>query len=165
MNFWEHSASGAQRNPATGDDCHDFRSFLKRSLRLLWEQHPPSYQQMALALAGKRVLIEIDHEAIALRFADGTVYTEDPHGHFDVEARTSKAVILGLVDGQHTLMSTVLEDLFFLRGAMPELLAFHEGLTFYLQGAVRAPSFPGLLRRFRALEPSQTTPTTHTQVR
>ncbi len=62
---------------------------------------------------------------------------------------TTRAVILDLVDARAGLVEAILDDRLGLRGALPELARFHDGLMLYLHGAMRAPSFPGLLRRYR----------------
>jgi hypothetical protein len=70
-----------------------------------------------------------------------------------VECRTTRRAILDLVDARTTLMAAVVADRVWLRGSVEDLLAFHDGLMVYLGGAVRSPSFPWLLRQFRAAAP------------
>jgi hypothetical protein len=66
-----------------------------------------------------------------------------------IDVRTTRATVLALIDAELSLVDAVLADHLSLRGALPDLLAFHEGLTTYVHGAVRAPSFPALLAAYR----------------
>ncbi len=137
-----------------GPEPDTFVGFLARSLALLEREHPEAYARMCAALARRTVLLKVDDEAIELRFGKRRLRLAEPGvgGGQTVRAVTGRATILALVDGRLTLMDSVMQDRFEIFGGLDDLIAFHEGLMFYLHGAVRAPSFPALLRRFRTLE-------------
>ena len=132
-----------------------FRRFLERSLELLERQAPVDHRALVRAVAPREVAVVVDGEAVGLAFAGGGVAVA-PLARPAVELRTSRAAILELLLGGATLLEAILDDRFFLRGAPGDLVAFDEGFRCYLRGAVRAPSFPSLLRAYRAgLFPNQ----------
>jgi hypothetical protein len=65
------------------------------------------------------------------------------------ELVTSRNTILNILDARLTLAEAVLSDAIVLKRHVDDLIAFHDGLMTYVRGAVRSPSFPRLLDRFR----------------
>ena len=129
-----------------------FVGFLKQSLEALRTEQPEAYRQMCLALHPRRVLIDIDGEQVEMRFGRKKAKVRPPSGDATISARTSKQLILDLIDHRLTLAESIVEGRFEVKGHLDDLVAFHDGLIFYLSGGVRARSFPKLLRGFRALE-------------
>lgn len=126
-----------------------FASFLTRSLELLARELPWVYTLLCAALSPREVSIEVDGEISAVFCSTTSLrVTQRPEAPV-VECRTSRAAIVDLIDARLTLVQAVVEDRVWLRGDVDELLAFHDGLMIFLGGAVRSPSFPGLLREFR----------------
>ncbi len=74
---------------------------------------------------------------------------EPPQADWLVVPCQRRTAVLRVIDARDTLMSAVLADRLVLRGATRDVLAFHDGLIAYVHGAVRARSFPELLRQFR----------------
>jgi hypothetical protein len=132
--------------------AHDgsFASFLGRSLDLLRRELPWGHEALCRALSPRVVVITVDGEATGVSCEEAMLRvgaaSEDPA----VECRTTRGAILELVDARMTLVDAVCCDRVELRGSVEDLLAFHDGLMVYLGGAVRCPSFPWLLREFRA---------------
>jgi len=120
------------------------------SLTALRIEAPDAHAGMCARLAGRRLRLVVDGEPVDLSFAHDDVtlpVTSDaPH----VELVTSRRTILDVVDARATLVSAALGDALTLRGRPAHVLAFHDGLVAYVHGGVRAPSFRGLLRDFRA---------------
>lgn len=126
-----------------------FASFLARSLDLLARELPWAYAAMCEALAPREVSITVDGEPARVVCTAGSVRVEPGAGAPAVECRTTREAILDLVAARTTLAEAVIGDRVWLRGSVDDLLAFHDGLMVYLGGAVRSPSFPGLLQEFR----------------
>ena len=63
--------------------------------------------------------------------------------------RTTRREIVALAEAERSLVSSVLLGETVLRGRVEDLAAFHDGLLEFLRGAVRSPSFPGLMDAFR----------------
>ncbi len=80
--------------------------------------------------------------------ADGVTFLPFA-GEAHVELQTDRPTIFALIDGVLGLQSAVQADRLRLRGGPDDVIRFHEGLMLWLHGAVRSPSFPGLLREFR----------------
>jgi len=104
---------------------------------------------MCRRLDARRVALRVDDERVAVVFARDEARIVSDASPGTVEVRTSRTAVLRVIDARDTLMSAVLADRLVLRGAPRDVLAFHDGLMAYVHGAVRARSFPELLRQFR----------------
>jgi hypothetical protein len=138
--------------------------FVARSLELLRVEQPDAFARMCDALAGRHVRLSLAEDVLDLHFSPADVQVRPRRSvpvaagtsieAASVEVATDRATIVALVDGSHSLMSAVMADALILRAGTDALLAFHDGLAFYLHGAVRAPGFPSLLAAFRAVRPT-----------
>ena len=127
-----------------------FGRFLARSMDLIAKERPSAFERLNDALGGLRVRLAIDGVAVHPRFtAAGFELAEDaPDPHVDLES--DRAAILEVADGRLTLEDAVWNERIVLRGGLRDLVAFHDALAIYLQGAVRCPSFPTLLDAYRS---------------
>jgi hypothetical protein len=91
----------------------------------------------------------IDGEIVALAFDHGNVYFPSELDDPTVQLHASRQTILDVIDARLTLYEAVLTDSIVLAGHIDDLVAFHDGLVTYIQGAIRCPSFPALLDHFR----------------
>jgi hypothetical protein len=137
-----------QSSNFSGRDA-SFASFLARSLTLLERELPWGYAAVCRALGEREVLIEVDGEKTPVMATGSVLRVERSSRAPVVECRTSRRAIVDLVDGKMTLVEAVESELVWLSGTVDDLLAFHDGLMAYLGGAVRSPSFVGLLGEFR----------------
>jgi hypothetical protein len=126
-----------------------FSRFLVESLDVLADEVAPFQRELADLFAGRGVNIRVDGDEIGLVARDGRVRVDAPWPAPHVELTSDTSSILAVLDGEVTLADAVLEDRLVVRGALPDVVAFHDGLAVYVHGAVRAPSFADLLRRFR----------------
>jgi hypothetical protein len=127
-----------------------FGDFLFASFEALAREQPAIHSRLCAQLAPRGVAIAVDDETVAVRFDRHAVARgRSTGGTAAIDVRTTRATVLALVDAELSLVDAVLADRLWLRGALPDLLAFHEGLTTYVHGAVRAPSFPALLAAYR----------------
>jgi hypothetical protein len=143
--------------------------FVGTSLELLRRQHPPAYAVLCSSMAGRRARLSISGESLALVFSAehiaverlvperieaGPAAADVPHaaGEPELCLTTDWATILDLVDAQLSITDAVVCGQFDLRGEGRELARFYDALLTYLRGAVRCPSFPGLLDRLRAAQ-------------
>jgi len=104
---------------------------------------------MCRRLDTRRVDLRVDDEHVPVLFARDEARIVADASPGTVEVRTTRTAVLRVIDARDTLVSAVLADRLVLRGAPRDVLAFHDGLMAYVQGAVRARSFPELLRQFR----------------
>jgi hypothetical protein len=123
--------------------------FVGESLAALRAEMPDAYAAMCLALAPRTLRLEVDGEVVTLRFAPRAVVDAPKDEPAAVSLLTSRATIVAVIDAQHSLVSAALAGVLDLRGAPADVAAFHDAFTLYLQGGVRAPSFPRLLGAFR----------------
>lgn len=131
-----------------------FADFLRTSLGAIRRESPDAFAAMCRRLAPREVRLAVDGEELAVRFTPEDVAMLAAPCRPVVEFVTSRAAILDVIDARHSLLSAVLAETLVLRGALDDLLAFHDGLIAYAQGAVRSPSLPRLLERFRASDHS-----------
>jgi hypothetical protein len=126
-----------------------FAEFLAESFDTLRTERPDAYAALCGCLAPHTVRLEIDGESVTLRFLPRRIEFMQELRAVDIDVCTTARAILAVINAELTLTEAVLADALQLRGTPDDLLVFHDGLAVYVHGAVRTPSFPALLRRFR----------------
>jgi len=127
--------------------------FIAQSLDVLHREHPEAYLDLCQRMAPRQVLIYIDGEAVRLAFTAHDASLPSFLQYPGVTLRTSRLTLLDVIDGQLSLERAVFEEAIELQGHVTDLSAFYEGLSIYVRGAVRCPSFPFLLERYRRQVP------------
>lgn len=150
-NFRARAASGCYGNRVRDAG---FASFLQRSLETLAHERPDVAARLAATLAGLEVTVEVDGEGVLLGSDGERVVCAPALRPAAVVVRATRATVLALADGELALLDAVRSDRLHLQGTARDLARFHAALGLYLQGAVRAPSFPDLLHAFRAASAS-----------
>jgi len=125
------------------------RAFVEASLAALREEFPDAYYLMCRRLLGRTVALSIDEEQIPIVFEARSARVGDPLPQPHVRVRTTRRTILDVLGARLSLQGAVDSGALELWGPIEDLEAFHAALLLYVQGAVRSPSFPGLLDRFR----------------
>lgn len=127
-------------------------SFLRTSFQILRREHAQAFAAMVRALGRGRLYLQVDDEAIVLRFGQGTPQVWPAHGRDRRPplVQTSRRAILQLADGELTVLDAVRARELEVLASPEDLLRLERSLGFYLRGAVRCPSFPALLEQFRA---------------
>jgi len=125
-----------------------FRGWVGRGLRTLLRELPWAHARMAAALGAREVEITVDGEVVAVESDGERVWLRDEPGSPSVTLRTTRREIVALAEAERSLVSSVLLGETVLRGRVEDLAAFHDGLLEFLRGAVRSPSFPGLMDAF-----------------
>lgn len=100
-------------------------------------------------LAPREVLLLIDGEPVVLVFEPTGIALLTAARRPALELRTGRGTMLDVIDARLTLNEAVRTDALVLQGDVDDLKLAHEGLLTYVCGAVRCPSFPRLLERFR----------------
>lgn len=132
-----------------------FAGYLEGSLSALRRDLPWIYARLCARVAPRELRLKVDDELVGLRCGEDEIRRIEPPSAPAVEAHIDRQAILDLVDARITLLDALLEERLVVRGALDDVIAFHDGLMIYLHGAVRDPSFPALLRRFRGAHPDQ----------
>ena len=123
--------------------------FIKTSLETLSDEFPNAYLLLCTQLTFRTVLLVVDREKVAMTFDPRGAHILQQLRNPAVQLYTTRQTILDIIDARLTLHEAVLTDAILLQGAVGDLAAFHDGLLTYVRGAVRCPSFPALLDRFR----------------
>jgi len=143
---------GGASSSSSASSRTSFAALLGESLSALARECPAAYHQTVQRLKDAAVLVEIGGERVVVHASgDGHELRAPAHGD-PVPSATltaSPAVLLGLLDGELTVLDCLLDERLHLVGSVHELLILHEALDWYLRGAVRTSAFPDLLRRFR----------------
>lgn len=126
-----------------------FAGFIGSSLETLNNELSTAYQLLCSQLASRSLLLVIDGETVALAFDQSNVYFPSELDNPTIQLHASRQTILDVIDARLTLYEAVLADSIVLAGHIDDLVAFHDGLLTYIQGAIRCPSFPALLDHFR----------------
>lgn len=123
--------------------------FLQESFNTLERECRPAFTGLCTTLSHLSLGFRVDEEEIYLTFLpDQVFFLPLPPAEY-LEITTSKAAVLALVDAELTLYEAVAHDKMIIRGDSRAIARFYDGLMLYLKGAVRSPTFPRLLDRFR----------------
>lgn len=125
----------------------DFRSFLEESLSDIALNEPEAHSALRDALGSltARLTNEDGDFTIAASNA-GWTFGE---GDADVAVAFDAATVLALVDGALTLTEAIDAERLRIFGSVAAVAAFYDALLIYLEGLLRAPGAPDLLRRYR----------------
>lgn len=123
--------------------------FIAESLDVLSREHLEAYLGLCRRMAGHEVLLNIDGEAVTLAFTPHQASLLSLPEKPSVTVQTSRRSLLEVIDGQLSLERAVYQETVILQGHVQDVGAFYDGLRVYVQGAVRCPSFPFLLERYR----------------
>jgi len=128
---------------------------LDESLSVLRREQPASYARLCEALASLRIEIHVDGERMVAEFEPGGHQVAGASAAVPTAAaaarfRASRGAVLDVLDGRISLAEAVLTGRLEAYAPLPRLLELHDALLLYVNAAVRCPSFPALLDRFRA---------------
>ncbi|AUX28299.1 hypothetical protein SOCE836_003690 [Sorangium cellulosum] len=139
------------------DDRGPVARLLAESLAALAAELPEAHARVSARLAGRPVAIRVDGERFAVEADGGAPQVRAAGAGEEVAAAvrvaTSRRAILDVLDARRSLAEAVLADEVEVVGALERLVEAREALLAYVHGAVRSPSFPALLERFRRLAP------------
>ena len=131
---------------------------LAESFSMLSREVPESFARMCARLEGKAVWIEVDEERFVVEVRGGSALVRAQGPGAEGEAAggaasiaTSKRAICDVIDARTSLADAVIADEVRAVAPLARLVDVLGGLSMYVHGAVRCPSFPRLLERFRAL--------------
>ena len=128
---------------------------LDESLAVLQREQPALYARLCEALAGLQIEVRVDRERMIVGFEPGghriaaEIAGAEPSAA-GARFRASRGAVLDVLDGRISLAEAVLTGRLEAYAPLARLLELHDALLLYVNGAVRCPSFPALLDRFRA---------------
>ena len=125
-----------------------FEGFVWAALDALSRARSDCYARLARVVADLPLRLFVQGERVQVVARRGR-FVRWSDGDAAVTVRTTPRAILALVDGEETLLDAVVAGRLDACGAVDALTAAHDGLMIFLEGAVRCPSFPGLMRDFR----------------
>jgi hypothetical protein len=126
---------------------------LRESFAVLAAELPDAHARLCARLAGSAVELSVDGERFVAVFAGGEARVEEPPVGEEtaaaVRVATGRRAILAVIDAERSLADAVLAGEVHVVGDLAPLVEAHHALLTYVHGAVRCPSFPALLARFR----------------
>jgi len=125
-----------------------FFHFLSESLGTLRGECRPAYTRIVELIGDLEVAIEVDGQALSVVTNNHELSVLARARAPDVDAQTNKRTLIRLLEAESTLLDAVWNEQVRLRGSLQNLVAFHDALSTYFNGAVRCPSFPALLAKF-----------------
>jgi hypothetical protein len=139
---------------------------------MISREQPALYSALCKALGCTRIDARVEAERVRIEGGGNDIHVlaAAPNAVCNVDAirvASDLTTIDDLLDGRTSLLDVVWNDRVLLRGSLDQLLVAHDALLVFLRAAVRCPSAPELLRRFRrdvrkrarAAEPSVLDPT------
>ena len=118
-------------------------------MALLSEECPGAFHELCDRLDSAKIRLCIDGDSVSPSFAAHGFELVAAHASPEVDLESSREAILAVLDGRLTLEDAVWQDRVVLMGSLDALARFHEGFVLCVGGAVRCPSFPRLLERYR----------------
>jgi len=134
-------------------DKPDFFTFLSRSLELLQHEAPDGYAVVRERLGKRSVRLDVEGKVLDLRLGSGGHQLAAREGTAAIELRTSRDLVVALVEARTSLLTALESDDLLLRGAPEDLIALHDALVAYVRAAVRSYSMPRLLEAFLSAPP------------
>jgi hypothetical protein len=130
-------------------------AYVDRSLAILRRECPTAYLAVCGRLAFATVELRVDHELVRLAFRPRVAELRQELADPDVRLQTTRATILEVLDAKVTLEQAVRSGAVLLWGSSHDLARCNDALLDYVRGAVRCPSLPALLDRFRYRGPAR----------
>lgn len=135
-----------------------FRAFLAVSLATLRRECPAAHEQMCRQLDARRIQVRVGGDEFGLNVERDVVRLGPRPAQAHVDVETDRRTILDVISARASLLDVVLDERLHLRGAVEELLRFHDALLSYVAGAVRSPTFPSLLDTYARPEEAKLEP-------
>lgn len=127
---------------------------LVESFIVLASELPPAWERFCACLDGCAVEIRVDGERFTVRFAADTATiagSAAASSPVDALLETTRRTIEDVLDARLSLREAVMRDALHVVAPLAMMSRLHAGILAYVHGGVRCPSFPALLKRFRAL--------------
>lgn len=139
---------------------------LAESFAVLAAELPPAWERFCAFLDGYAVEIRVDGESFTVRFAADTATIAGvariagttlaapaipAAPETDALLATTRRTIEDVLDARLSLREAVMGDALHVVAPLAMMGRLHAGILAYVHGGVRCPSFPALLKRFRAL--------------
>ncbi|PTL79792.1 sterol-binding-like protein [Vitiosangium sp. GDMCC 1.1324] len=124
-------------------------TLLAESFSVLVREQPEAHVRMCAHLDGLAVAVMVDEEHFAAGFSLRSARVRPVTGHEPARVITRRCTLLEILDDRQSLTEAILADAVQVVGPLDTLLRLHEGLSLYVQGAVRCHGFAFLLRRLR----------------
>ena len=135
-------------DPALGHA--DFARLVERSFAALQDEQPRRYRAMCLRLSDRALAVHCGDESFGLDFNAEHARVVDRASTPCVVVRFEKRLIVDLIMARISLHEAILSDRLSLVGELGDLVTLLDGLSSYLQGAVRAQAFRELWSVFQA---------------
>ncbi|MGF1468140.1 MAG: hypothetical protein ACFCGT_18630 [Sandaracinaceae bacterium] len=119
------------------------------SVAELEARSPMHLARTAEALAGRRVEVRVGRARFAVEAARGSVRRTAPDLDAPLAVEATDRQLLALLDGERDLTEAAKAGALVLSGRLADLAAFHEALTAFLHGCVRASGSAARLERYR----------------
>jgi hypothetical protein len=126
-----------------------FGAFVDGALLALAREAAATYARLATLVGAEGVRLAMGDAALVVRFGARSHAIEPARAPAAVEARSDRATIAALLAAELTSREAIESDRLQLRGEVDAVLRFEQALGAFVEGAARAPSFPGLLAAFR----------------
>ena len=119
---------------------------LDDAFAVLREEAPAHHAALRDVIAKLSINIEVRAERFAATVVDGAIHTTEPVSSPDVVVTTTLIAAQRLLEGRCTLVEAIEASQLDVRGNADALDSASAAFSLFLNGLVRAPSAPGLLR-------------------
>lgn len=136
---------------STEPDCLSLADYVRGLVEGLAAEDPLAYERLRRAVGGSRARIELDDEAVAVRFdGDALEIREDGEAPVDGTGATDRQTVLELLDGYLEVTDAIAEDRLRVRGQVDAVARMFHAIELLIDGAARGPALQDLAGAFRA---------------
>jgi hypothetical protein len=102
-------------------------------------------------MVGISLQIDMDEECIGIRFMEDEILVTilDDTSLLSLRLETDRKTVLKLLEGNLSVLEAVERGILDVWGHLDDIIHLYDSLMIYFSGAVRCPSLPLLLDRFR----------------
>ena len=127
----------------------DFFRLLRESLEGIRMDEPEVHRALTRSLGRLRARLVSDGAACVV-WLEFDAWRMDPGDcDADIEVAFDRQIILDLIDGRLTLEDAILGEQLLIFGSVDKVEAFSDALLIYIEGLIRMPGTPALLRGYR----------------
>lgn len=126
----------------------DFFVFLSESLQEIRVCEPEVDRAIELSLGSLRAQLATEGVSLVVSRDAGGWRMEQGCSKADVRIAFNRQIVLDLIGGATTLNQAILDERLSIFGPVDKVARFYDVLLIYVEGLLRAPGTPALLKRY-----------------
>jgi hypothetical protein len=134
---------------STDADCLSLADYVRGLVDGLAAEDPHAFERLRRVVGGSRARIELDDEAVVVRF-DGDALSIADEGPDDGTGATDRQTVLELLDGYLEVADAITQGRLRVHGQVDAVARMFHAIELLIDGAARGPRLQELAGAFRA---------------